>query len=137
MSILGGALAMGQAQANARMTESVTVGIMVKSETIDESTGQYPQVFESHYAGPNGDHRARVKFPTLTVSERTPGGQTIAVQDVMLSLPVGFSSAVRIDDIVTVTSSTVDPDLVGRTFRIKGDAQSGQVSAHRFPVEAK
>ena len=127
---------MGRAQANARMSESVTVGVTVTG-TFNESTGTYPKVFESHYEGPNGDRRARVKFPTLTVSERTPGGQTIAVQDVTLHLPVGFSSAVRVDDIVTVISSTDDPDLVGRTFRIKGNAQEGQVSAHRFPVEAK
>ena len=123
---------MGRAQANARMTETVTVTTTTPGEVMDESTGTYPDVIVSHYGGVG-----RIKFPTLTVSERTPGGQTIAVQDVMLSLPVGFSSAVRIDDIVTVTGSTVDTDLVGRVFRIKGLAQAGQVSAHRFPVEAK
>ena len=117
------------------MTETVTVGASVEG-AFDNSTGTYPMVFESHYTGPNNDHRARVKFPTLTVSERTPGGQTIAVQDVTLHLPVGFTSAIRIDDVVTVTGSSVDPDLVGRTFRVKGLAQGGQTTAHRFPVEA-
>ena len=131
------AVAAGRRMANARMTETVTVTTTTPGEVMDESTGTYPDVIVSHYAGPNGDHRARIKFPTLTVSEQTPGGQTIAVQDVMLSLPVGFSSAVRVDDIVTVTGSTIDPDLIGRTFRIKGVAQAGQVSAHRFPVVAK
>ena len=135
--MLTGALAMGRAQANARMTETVTVTTTTPGTVMDESTGTYPDVIVSHYEGPNSDHRARVKFPTLTVSEQTPGGQTIAVQDVMLSLPVGFSSAVRVDDIVTVTGSTIDPDLIGRTFRIKGVAQAGQTTAHRFPVVAK
>ena len=130
--MLTGALAMGRTQANARMTETVTVTTTTPGTVMDESTGTYPDVIVSHYGG-----LARIKFPTLTVSEQTPGGQTIAVQDVMLSLPVGFSSAVRIDDVVTVTGSIVDPDLIGRTFRIKGVAQAGQVSAHRFPVVAK
>ncbi|TFD61128.1 hypothetical protein E3T43_01265 [Cryobacterium sp. Hh7] len=131
MSILGGALAMGRAQANARMSESVTVTTTTPGTTMDETTGTYPDVIVSHYAG-----IARIKYPTLTVSEKTPVGQTLAAQDVTLHLPVGLASQVSVDDVVTVTGSTVDSDLIGCVFRIKGLAQAGQVSAHRFPLRS-
>ena len=133
--MLTGVLAMGRTMAESLLTETVTVGVTVDG-AFDESTGTYPKVFQSHDAGRNGDGRARVKFPTLTVSERTPGGQTIAVQDVMLGLPVGFAGAVRVGDDVTVIGSDVDPDMVGRVFRVKGLAQSGAVTLNRFPLES-
>ncbi|WP_277870939.1 DUF6093 family protein [Cryobacterium sp. Hh11] len=122
---------MGRTQANARMTESVTVTTTTPGTTMDETTGTYPDVIVSHYAGV-----ARIKYPTLTVSEKTPVGQTLAAQDVTLHLPVGLASQVSVDDVVTVTGSTVDPDLVGRVFRIKGIAQAGQTTAHRFPLRS-
>ena len=131
MSLLTGALAMGRAQANARMTESVTVTTTAPGTVMDESTGAYPDTITSHYSG-----SGRIKYPTLTVSEKTPAGQTLAAQDVTLHLPVGLASQVRVDDVVTVTYSSADPDLVGRVFRVKGLAQAGQVSAHRFPLES-
>ena len=125
------AVAAGRRAANSRMSESVTVTTAAPGTTMDESTGTYPDIITSHYAG-----IARIKYPTLTVSEKTPVGQTLAAQDVTLHLPVGLASQVRVDDVVTVTYSSVDPDLIGRTFRIKGLGQAGQVSASRFPVES-
>jgi hypothetical protein len=113
------------------MSESVTVTTTTPGTVMDESTGKYPDAITSHYSG-----AGRIKYPTLTVSEKTPVGQTLAAQDVTLHLPVGLASQVRVDDVVKVTGSTVDPDLIGRVFRIKGLAQAGQVSAHRFPVES-
>ena len=125
------AVAAGRRAANARMSESVTVTTTAPGTTMDESTGTYPDTITSHYAG-----IARIKYPTLTVSEKTPAGQTLAAQEVTLHLPVGLASQVGVDDVVTVTGSTVDLDLIGRTFRIKGLAQAGQVSAHRWPLES-
>ena len=125
------AVAAGRRMANARMTETVTVTTTAPGEVMDESTGTYPDVIVSHYGGV-----ARIKYPTLTVSESTPVGQTLAAQDVTLHLPVGLASQVQVDDVVTVTASTVDTDLVGRVYRIKGLAQAGQTTAHRFPLES-
>jgi hypothetical protein len=34
-----------------------------------------------------------------------------------------------------VLASSVDPSLVGRKFRVAGNAQAGQVTSHRYPVE--
>ena len=111
------------------MSEMVRVGV-VSTGTFDESTGTYPEILTVHYTGPG-----RIKYPSMVVSERTPVGQVLASQDVTLSLPVGFTSAVEINDTVWVDSSDVDDELVGATFRIKGDPQRGAVTSHRFPVE--
>jgi len=116
-----------QATAESRMSETVTVG--VTASVFDDATGKYVNVLTVHYSGPG-----RLKYPSMVVSEKTPVGQVLASQDVILSLPAGLASAVRINDTVTVTHSTADDDLVGRTYRIKALAQGGQVSASRFPV---
>ena len=116
-----------QATAESRMSETVTVGVM--ASVFDDATDKYVDTLTIHYSG-----QGRLKYPSMVVSEKTPVGQVLASQDVILSLPAGLASAVRINDTVTVTHSTADDDLVGRTFRIKALAQGGQVSASRFPV---
>ena len=115
-----------QATAESRMSETVTVGVM--ASVFDDATDKYVDTLTIHYSG-----QGRLKYPSMVVSEKTPVGQVLASQDVILSLPAGLASAVRINDTVTVTASP-DEDLVGRTFRIKGLAAGGQVSASRFPV---
>ena len=127
--MIGGVLGMARAQATARMSETVTVG--VTASVFDDATGKYVDTLTAHYTGV-----ARIRYPSMVVSEKTPVGQVLASQDVTLHLPVGLASAVDINDTVTVTASSVDGDLVGRTYRIKGLAQAGQVSASRFPVES-
>jgi len=111
------------------MSETVTVG--VTASVFIDATGKYVDTLTAHYTG-----TARIKYPSMVVSEKTPVGQVLASQDVTLHLPAGLASAVRINDTVTVTHSTADDDLVGRTYRIKALAQAGQVSASRFPVES-
>lgn len=126
---VGSVVAAGRRAANSRMTESVTVTIT--TSTFDDTTGTYTDTLTTHYSG-----IARIKYPSLVVSEKTPVGQVLASQDVTLHLPVGLASSVAVNDVVTVTASTADGDLVGRTFTIKGLAQSGQVSAHRYPLRS-
>ena len=72
------------------MSEMVRVGV-VSTGTFDEATGTYPEILTVHYTGPG-----RIKYPSMVVSEKTPVGQVLASQDVTLSLPVGFTSAVEI-----------------------------------------
>jgi len=110
---------------------SETVMVSVTTSVFDDATGKYVDTLTVHYSG-----TARIRYPSMVVSEKTPVGQVLASQDVTLHLPVGLASAVDINDTVTVTASSVDGDLVGRTYRIKALAQAGQVSAHRFPVES-
>jgi hypothetical protein len=119
---------MGRGMAGSRMTETVRVGTAAPGE-FDPTTGTYPDAVTLHYSGPG-----RIKYPSMVVSEKTPVGQVLAAQGVVLSLPVGEASAVEINDTVWVDASEVDDDLVGEKFRIEGEPQRGQVTSHRFPV---
>ncbi|MNY71771.1 hypothetical protein D3C86_2101930 [compost metagenome] len=76
-----------------------------------------------------------VKYPTLTVSEREQGAQVPAAQDVMIKVGVGTTPDVMVNHLWRVKTSTVDPGLIGRVFRTKGEAQSGKVTGWRYPVE--
>lgn len=126
------ALAMGRAMAEARFTETLTFyvsnGIITDPDTLVDIESK-----TTLYANVSG----RIKYPTTTVSDSSPAGQSIASQSVVVSVAVGATPLVRTDHFCLVTASSVDPDMVGRKFLIGGMPQSGQVTAHRYPVKEK
>lgn len=142
-------LARGRAQAVARFTETFT--IFTTTNVLDEATGLYTPAEDVLYTGVEG----RVKYPSTTVMERAQGGQVPAVQDVQIHVRVGLVlPLVPAEDLVPDTdllpsevtllpvnvlwrceSSVSDPTLEGRVYRTKGEPQSGNVTAHRYPVE--
>lgn len=77
----------------------------------------------------------RVKFHTIQVSNQEQAGQLVAVQQVSVIVPVGAAPNARPEQFVRVTASTIDPSLANRKFRVSGMPSSGQVTAHRYPVE--
>ena len=129
MSLLTGALGMGRAQAESRFTETVTF-YRVTGTHQDETTLEDVETRLTLHA----DIAARMKLSTLTVSERSIPGQQVAVQAPQVHVAVGATPDVRKDDYCECTASTVDPSLVGRRVRVTGWPQSGQVTAHRWPV---
>jgi len=129
MSLVSGALFMGRRMAESRMTETVTVGVY--TDGTDPVTGDPTRVLAtSHYAGVG-----QIKYPSVSVSETSGSGQQVASADVVLKVPVESAPDVRAGDEVLVSASTADGSLVGRRFRVKAWPQSGQVTAHRFPLE--
>lgn len=134
MSVVSGVLGMGRSWAGARMTEIVTVGVYV--DGTDPATGNPTRVLSvTHYPVGDDPGAGQIKYPSLTVSETSGAGQQVASADVVLKVPVGSANAVRPGDEVLVSASSVDGSLVGRRFRVKAWPQSGQVTAHRFPLE--
>ena len=129
MSLVSGALSMGRRMAESRMTETVTVGVY--TDGTDPDTGDPTRVLsDSHYVGVG-----QIKYPSASVSETSGSGQQVASADVVLKVPVESAPDVRAGDEVLVSASTADGSLVGRRFRVKAWPQSGQVTAHRFPLE--
>jgi hypothetical protein len=120
---------MGRAQAEARFTETLKAYTITR--TGPDADGLYTDTEVTVYAAVSG----RVKYPTLTVSEREQGSQVPAVQDVQVHVAVGSTPNVVVNVLWRVTASTADASLVGRVFRTKGEAQAGQVTASRYPVE--
>lgn len=121
------ALPLLRAEANSRMSESVTVGQF--EDGTDEATGDPIRVpVLVRYAG-----MGRVRWNSREVSNANGPGGPVTVQEPYLSVPFGSPRFFDRDEVL-VTDSTSDPILVGRTFNIQGDAVAGQVSAHRYPL---
>lgn len=129
MSVLSGALGMGRRQAEARFTE--TLEAYTVTRTGPDADGLYTDTDVFLYQ----DIPGRVKYPTLTVHEREQGAQVPAIQDIEVHVAVGATPNVVVNVLWRVTASTADAGLVGRVFRTKGEPQSGQVTASRYPVE--
>lgn len=127
MSLLNRALGMGRSLAESRMTETVTVGLF--QDKTDETTGAPIRVLvESKYQG-----KARVKYPSLAITERSEPAQPVSVQEPYLSIPTG-SPALAEGDEILITASAADSRLVGLTARVGGSPQQGQTTSHRYPL---
>lgn len=128
MSPLNGALRMGRGMAEARMTETVTIG-RFNPGTDPVTLDPIWVLVEARYSG-----KARVKYPSSSVMDRSEPSQVVAVQDLLLSIPTGSPLAYEGDE-VRVDASVVDPALVGRMYGIKGAPQAGQTTSHRYPLK--
>lgn len=117
-----------RAQAESRMTETISVGLLV--DGTDPETGDPTQTVEAPvYGGPG-----RIRWASSTVSDMEGAGEQVAVQRPVLSVPVG--SPRLFDGMgVSVTGSTADGLLVGRVFTVQGGPVSGQVTATRYLLE--
>lgn len=116
-----------RAEAVSRMTDTVTGGTY--TDGTDETTGDPIRVLVTErYSG-----KARVRLPSQNVTNAQAPSMPVAVQEPTLSIPWG-SPRLFIGDEVLVAGSD-DPVLVGRRFRVQGNAQSGQTTAHRYPLQ--
>lgn len=128
MSLLAGALALGRRQAESRFTEAFEF-FSVESGVIPDGQIDPVDVETVLYTVPG-----RIRFPSLNVSDRESAGQLVGVQDITASVAVGATPGVREGHFCRVVSSSVDATLAGRVLRVSGSPQSGQVSAHRYPL---
>ena len=118
----------GRRTADSRMSETVTAGRY--TDGTDPVTGDPTRVLvEERYTG-----RARLKYESLTVSDSDSTSQVATTQKPMLSIPTG-STLLQEGDEVRVIASTADDLLVNRFYSIEGAPQSGQTTAHRYPLK--
>jgi hypothetical protein len=119
----------GRREAEKLMTTTCTIarndGTTVDPDTLDDVT-----TWTQTYAG-----KCRVRRPGPSARDKQTAGQTITLQDLILSLPVTGSSRVITDHVVTVTANPLDPALVGVTFRVTGMHDETTATARRFPIE--
>lgn len=115
-----------QAEANSRMTDTVRAGLT--EDGTDDDGNATTVMTTTRYTGPG-----RVRWGSRDVANAESPGMPTAVQELYLGIPFG-SPRVFVGDTVIVTSS-LDPLLVGRTFRVTGNAAAGQVSHYRYPLE--
>lgn len=129
MSIVAGALSLGRAHASMLFTETLEFfaesGVTIDPVSLAETNSK---TVLYTVAG-------RIKFPNVNSSEIKTSGQVIASQSPIAIVAVGATPNVAADHFVKVIASSVDVSLIGKTFRVTGLAQSGQVTAHRYQLE--
>lgn len=114
-----------RAEAESRMTETVTGGLYEDGHDQGDATSA---LVTERYSG-----KARIRYASRAVLN---AGQTapLAVLEPVLSIPVGSPELFDGDEVV-VTASTDDVALVGRRYKVQGRGNAGQTTAHRYLLQ--
>ncbi len=118
-------------EAESRMVEACTIAHPGGAATFDPNTGAYTDPAGTvFYTGP-----CEVQVSDgVTAQDSEAGGTELTVLRLMVKIPVAVEGVV-IDDVVTVTASLLDPDLVGRVFRVTAGHAKSFLTARRLQVE--
>lgn len=127
MSAEGVVLA-GRREAEALMVDSCEVHRLGPQVT-DYFTGQVTNTRTLVYSG-----RCKLQQTISQASNPSSGGHAFTVQDVRWDTPVG-AGPFLVDDEVTVTAAVLDPQLVGRVYRVSELFHKTGATAQRVRVE--
>lgn len=120
-------LLQGRAVAESLMLDSCTTQRPGPNVT-DPNTGAVTPSLTPVYTG-----ACKVQGATAQAANPEAGGHAYVIEELQLHFPV--SSHLRVDDVVTITASTMDADLVGSTFRLVELARGTFRTADRWNVE--
>lgn len=118
----------GRAAAERLMVDTCTV-TRATGRTTDLDTGITAKGYESVYAG-----KCRVQQPGREARPGAVGGALVYQQLIEVQLPMTVTG-LAVGDVVTITASALDPDLVGRRFWIREVAHKTHATARRVGCE--
>lgn len=124
------ALARGRTAAEALMVDTCTIQHKT-GEATDLDVGTTTPAYATVYAG-----KCKVQVSSQhagSATSRDVGQAGRLIGELEVHVPVS-ATGLQPDDLVTVTASALDPDLVGRTFRLRGMAHKSFLTARRFPM---
>lgn len=126
------ALARGQAAALALMVDTISVTrLNPATTTTDPDTGVVTKGYTTVYTGVGKIQRTP---QSSRVTPTSVGQAERFMSRLELHLPLA-ATGVLADDIVTVTASVHDPDLVGKVFHVREIAAKSWQTARRFGIE--
>lgn len=96
--------------------------------TTDPLTGVVSDVWSTVWSGP-----CKVQEQRADARRAEAGDRVVIIGRPELHIPIA-ARGVRIDDVAEITEA-LDPENVGRTFRIAELPAGSQKTARRFPVE--
>ena len=97
----------------------------------NEATGTYnPPTSTQVYAG-----RCQVQLVDVLPQVAVSGEADVFSQRAIVKLPVDGSAGVRIGDVVTMTAATLDADLLGRSYVVRGLHHKTFATARRLQCE--
>lgn len=119
----------GRAAAERLMVDACVIRQPSTTGALDPDTGLRPETPGAVvYTG-------KCKVQTYEAHESTPesGAHQYTVQRLSLHIPA--TVAVDVDYIATITASVLDPNLVGKRFRVAGFLHKSFATANRLQVE--
>jgi hypothetical protein len=118
----------GRRAAEALMVDGCTIQRVTGTSTND-TTGVVTPTYSMIYAG-----KCRVQ-QIVPVSKPADIGQAqVWLQRLELQVPISVTG-IASDDLVTITASLLDADLVGRTFRVRELGHKTHLTARRVQLE--
>ena len=111
---VGAALAAGRRLALDLMRDTCTVTRVTGTAGVNEATGRAVILDSTIYTG-----ACQVRVPQAQPGTPEAGERVATVQQFIVKLPLA-SPEVKVGDLVQVTASPTDPELVGRTWRVAG-----------------
>lgn len=118
----------GRREAEKLMTSTVSV-VEREFGPIGED-GNVTIIEHPRYSG-----KARIRLQGAGVTDVDAASQLLAIQRLILSLPMTGSESVGNDQWVTVTADPLDTALVGTQYLIKGAFAQSHATARRFTIE--
>jgi hypothetical protein len=122
------ALLRGRVAAEALMLDTVTIRRRT-GESTDGDTGVTTPVWTVVYSG-----KGKVQQRSTQGSNRDVGEAERLASSLELHLPI-TATGPQSDDVATVDTSALDPQLVGKTFTVRGPAHKSFATARRLTVE--
>lgn len=129
---LAWALPQLRGEAEGRMVDACTITRAgADDQTYDEATHTYTNAADSTvYSG-----KCEVQISDgLTASNTEAGGTEVTVTRVTVKIPVAVTG-VQVGDLITITTATNDPDLLGQGFSVVGLHSKTYGTARRLQVE--
>ena len=126
------ALPLLRAEAEGRMVDACTITRAGSGDTtFDPNTGTYTDAADTTiYTG-----RCEVQVSDgLNAQTSDVGGHLVTDMRVTVKVPMSVDG-VWVGDVVTITASELDPDLVGKTYRVLGTFAKSFATARRLQVE--
>ena len=126
----------GRAAAERLMVASCEIRKPSTFGELAPDTGLRPETPGALVYGPGvAPHFGRCKVQTYEAHESTPdsGGHQYSVQRYSVHIPA--AAEVDVDDMVTITAAALDPNLVGRRYRIAGYLHKTFATANRLQVD--
>lgn len=125
-----GTLARGRAAAEALMVDTCTIAHRTGSTT-DDLTGETVATWETVYTG-----KCKIQNASIAQGQQVEAGELEPVLlRLELHLPIAGTSGIERGDRVTITTSTHDPDLAGRTLRVHDLSHKTWPTARRLGVQ--
>lgn len=122
-------LARGRAAAEAGMADACTIKRLNSGGTTDPNTGYPTTTYTTLYTG-----KCRVQQQVAIARPHDVGEDKVWLVRFDLQLPVVGSEGLRVGDLVTITSSVNDADLVGRVFEVNELAHKSEATARRVGI---